>query len=209
MCIRDSSIIAAKRTVHDSLSWTPGLPNVVEFSEFYDDVETAPGIIPALLRTTPGPAKANVAHVQVRHIHVMPVNKADVTVHLFAWKNPPYKINGTPVALENMPLTPAIRNFILTSVQSAPPAAQATDKLLHLGSSNPPTNFNDEDPRHLKFEFDLDYGFEGARADDTVILIALVDSPIRRLTAADLAHPNLMEVIRHCPIISSRRFSRE
>ena len=59
----------------------------------------------------------------------------------------------------------------------------------------------------VRFDFDLDYSFDG-RARDSVILIAVVQSPTNTLTAPDLAHPNLVEVTRRSALIAAARYRR-
>jgi hypothetical protein len=196
-------IAAATRSRHDTVAarWaTTSQPNEAEMASLNRTRR--------LERTSTAASPANVAYVMVHHRQIVPMDPSDITVHLFAWKKPPYpsatSIDPTP--LQFLPLTAAMRTAILGTMQGT--STGMPSNLLHIGSANPTEKIEARMPRPVRFDFDLNYTFDGSRTSDTVILIAVVDSPANRLQADDLNHPNLVEVTRRTSLVAAARFLR-
>lgn len=195
-------IIAIERVFHDMLddSWAAPYPNEAEMLDLRRKATS-------LVRTTAFLSPANVAYVMVHHRHIKAIEPVDVKVHLFAWKNRPYEADGkTPIPMHRLPLTAAIRNAILGVVQGGTPPIPA--ELMYIGFGSPNLGIDARMPRPVRFEFDLDYPFSGSLVLDTVILIAVVDTPNNTLTAADLNHANLVKVTQQTSLVAAARFNR-
>ena len=175
------------------------------------------------------PGAANVAQVLVHHRTLKPLAANQITVHLFAWINRPLIDDdanpATPsvmTPLQNMATDADLRNAILSTVGGT---VTETPTLKHLGAANPSQPVDARMPRPAVFSFDLSHAHDpahfiagpaaGTVDSDQVILIAVLDGPNHRITAADLSPsglpgaPTLVDATRRSALIAAARFERE